>query len=49
MYTTTVFGKKERKKEARQPTLGKYFKEKRTSGMKCELANEKLVTIYLKL
>jgi hypothetical protein len=28
-----------------QPLLEKYFKEKYTSGMKCELVNEKLVTV----
>jgi hypothetical protein len=28
-----------------QPMLEKYFKEKYTSGMKCELVNEKSVTV----
>jgi hypothetical protein len=28
-----------------QPMLEKYFKEKSTSGMKCELVNEKSVTV----
>jgi hypothetical protein len=40
MYTATVF-----EKRARQPTLEKYFMEKQTSGMKCELVNEKSVTV----
>jgi hypothetical protein len=40
MYTATVF-----EKGARQPTLDKYLKEKYTSGMKPELANEKSVTV----
>jgi hypothetical protein len=35
MYTV-LFLKKEQ-----QPMLEKYFKEKYTSGMKCELVNEK--------
>jgi hypothetical protein len=39
MYTATVF-----EKRARRPMLEKYFKEKLTSGMKCELLNEKSVT-----
>jgi hypothetical protein len=30
MYTATAF-----EKTARQPTLDKYFKEKKKSGMKC--------------
>jgi hypothetical protein len=37
-YTAAVF-----KKRARQPMLEKYFKEKLTSGMKCELVNGKSV------
>jgi hypothetical protein len=40
MYTATVF-----EKRARQRTLEKYIKEKYTSGMKCELENEKSVTV----
>jgi hypothetical protein len=36
MYIATVFEKR--------GMLEKYFKEKYTSGMKCELANEKSVT-----
>jgi hypothetical protein len=40
MYTVTVF-----EKRARQPTLKKYFKDKYTSGMKCELVDEKSVTV----
>jgi hypothetical protein len=43
-YTATVF-----EKTARQPTLDKCFNENQTSGMKCELANEKSVTMYLKM
>jgi hypothetical protein len=44
MYTATVFGKR-----ARQPTLEKHFKEKKTSGMKRELVNEKSVTVMVKV
>jgi D-Tyr-tRNAtyr deacylase len=44
MYTATFF-----EKRARQHTLAKYFKEKYTSGMKCELLNEKPVTVQLKV
>jgi hypothetical protein len=40
MYTATGFAK-----GARQPTVDKYFKEKQTSGMKCELMNEKSLTV----
>jgi hypothetical protein len=40
MYIPTVF-----EKRARQSTLEKYFKEKYTSGMKCELVNEKLARV----
>jgi hypothetical protein len=40
MYRATVF-----EKRVRQPMLEKYFKEKYTSGMKCELVNEKSVTV----
>jgi hypothetical protein len=40
MYTATVF-----EKRARQPMLDKCFKEKQTSGIKCELVNEKSVTL----
>jgi hypothetical protein len=40
MYTAAVF-----EKRARQDMLEKYFKEKQTSGMKCELMNEKSVTV----
>jgi hypothetical protein len=29
--------------------LDKYFKEKYTSGIKCELVNEKSVTVQLKV
>jgi hypothetical protein len=29
--------------------LEKYFKEKYTSGIKCELVNEKSVTVYVKV
>jgi hypothetical protein len=39
MYTATVFLKEQ------QPMLEKYFKEKYTSGMTCELVNEKSVTV----
>jgi hypothetical protein len=41
IYTVTVF----EKKRARQTTLHKYFKEKQTSGTKCELVNEKSVPV----
>jgi hypothetical protein len=44
MYTATVFLKK-----GQQPMLEKYFKEKHTCGMKCELVNEKSVTVWLKV
>jgi hypothetical protein len=37
MYTGTVF-----EKTARQPTPDKYLKEKSTSGINCELVNERL-------
>jgi hypothetical protein len=37
MNTVTVF-----EKRARQPMLDKCFKEKSTSGMNCELVNEKM-------
>jgi hypothetical protein len=40
MYTATVFGKR-----AGQPMLEKYFKEKYTSGMKCELVKEKSLAV----
>jgi hypothetical protein len=40
MYTGTVC-----EKRARQPMLEKYFKQKYTSGMKCELVNDKSVTV----
>jgi hypothetical protein len=40
MYTEIVF-----EKSARQPVLEKYFKLKQTSGMTCELVDEKLVTV----
>jgi hypothetical protein len=40
MYTATVF-----EKTAQQSTLDKYFKEKQTSGMTCELVDEKSVTV----
>jgi hypothetical protein len=40
MYTATVT-----EERARHPKLDKYFKEKKTSGMKCELVNEKSVTV----
>jgi hypothetical protein len=43
MYSATVFEK------SAKPTLDKYFKEKRTSGMKCEPVNEKSVTVWLKV
>jgi hypothetical protein len=33
----------------KKPTLDKYFKGKYTSGMKCELLNEKSVTEQLKV
>jgi hypothetical protein len=39
LYTAAVFEKEQ------QPMLEKYFKEKYTSGMKCELVNEKSVTV----
>jgi hypothetical protein len=32
-------------KKEQQPMLEKYFKEKYTSGMKCELVNEKSVIV----
>jgi hypothetical protein len=32
-------------KKEQQPVLEKYFKGKYTSGMKCELVNEKSVTV----
>jgi hypothetical protein len=32
-------------KKEQQPMLEKYFKEKHTSGMKCELVKEKSVTV----
>jgi hypothetical protein len=32
-------------KKEQQPMLEKYFKEKYTSGMKCELVNEKSVAV----
>jgi hypothetical protein len=32
-------------KKEQQPMLEKYLKEKYTSGMKCELVNEKSVTV----
>jgi hypothetical protein len=32
-------------KKEQQAMLEKYFKEKYTSGMKCELVNEKSVTV----
>jgi hypothetical protein len=32
-------------KKEQQPMLEKYFKEKYTFGMKCELVNEKSVTV----
>jgi hypothetical protein len=32
-------------KKEQQAMLEKYFKEKETSGMKCELVNEKSVTV----
>jgi hypothetical protein len=32
-------------KKEQQPMLEKYFKEKYTCGMKCELVNEKSVTV----
>jgi hypothetical protein len=44
MYTATVF-----EKGARQPILEIYFKEKKTSGKKCELVNEKSVTVLVKV
>jgi hypothetical protein len=40
MYTDTAF-----EKRARQPTLEKYCKEKQRSGIKCDLVNEKSVTV----
>jgi hypothetical protein len=43
MYTATVF-----EKRARQTMLDNYFKEKYTSGMQCELVDEKSVTVWLK-
>jgi hypothetical protein len=46
MYTATVWGGGGR---AGQPIPDKYFKEKYTSGKKCEPVNEKLVTVYLKV
>jgi hypothetical protein len=32
-------------KKEQQPMLEKYFKEEYTSGIKCELVNEKSVTV----
>jgi hypothetical protein len=40
MQTANIFGKR-----ARQSKLEKYFKEKKTVGMKCDLVNEKSVTV----
>jgi hypothetical protein len=35
--------------EEQQSMLEKYFKEKYTSGMECELVNEKSVTVQVKV
>jgi hypothetical protein len=40
VYTANVF-----EKRARQTALDRYFKQKYTSGMKCELVNEKSVKV----
>jgi hypothetical protein len=44
LYIATVL-----EKRAREPMLDRYFKEKSTSGMKCELVTEKSVTVWLKV
>jgi hypothetical protein len=36
-------------KKEQQPKLEKYFKEKYTPGMKCELVNEKSVTVQVQV
>jgi hypothetical protein len=36
-------------KKEQQPMLGKYFKEKHISGMKCELVDEKSVRVQVKV